>query len=422
MSEDGAGATTTPAWVKILWLLLLALAVRLGVVVAATAFGPEGSLGDLVFHSRLVTDPIGHLRNPSPEVTQYAPFLGMLEWITVKPWLAMGMGMATALRLGSITWDLIGMALLLAATHRRFPDKLVFVGLMWAVSPMLWPASAYSAQDELIAAAVVSLVVLLLFLHKRTTAVIVCVVALFAVKILLAPILLAVLLTARRGTRGRMWASAGAALVVSAAFTWMVSGGDGLSRQTGYSVDVIGFSISAWSALYLHQYVSAATAIRLSILAVGAGLTLAVWLWSRHRVEEVLEGPRLAAGLMMVVLALLAISNPEYLCIAAPVAIIGCIGLGPLYQGVLLVLASGVAWAINGVYYFLRVEYDPTGSRLGIDGFAVPVGRTVHLLDATHQAFLVLFLYLAVMLARNYLLGPDRLQRAEAARLARLSG
>ena len=93
--------------------------------------------------------------------------------------------------------------------------------------------------------------------------------------------------------------------------------------------------------------------------------------------------------------SLLAVSNPEYLCIAAPVAIVGCIGVELSSRSVLLVVVGTLAWAINGVYYLLRKAYDPTGSLLPITGFDHAVGGRVRLLDVMHQALLAAFLFSA---------------------------
>jgi hypothetical protein len=388
-----------------LLLIGLALLVRLGVLITATAVGPADSVGDVAFHMQLVDDPVGHLRASTPEVSQYAPYLGVLEWATAKPWLAAGASDVTALRLSSVTWDLLAMALLLFATAKRFPRSLVLVGLLWAASPLVWPASAYSAQDETIGAAIIAGVVVLLFARRRYAAIALCAVALFTAKILLAPILLAILLTAPKQTRSRSLLVALATVLAAGAVTWMLSGTDGLSQQAGYSTDVLGFSISGWSTLVLHRYLAPATAIRVSVIFACAGLAACVAVWWQHRDEAILESSRLAAALSFTAFALLAVSNPEYLCIAAPVAIVACIGLERVLQSWLLVGVATLAWAINAVYYLLRKAYDPTGSVLGITGIDRPVGARVRFYDVTHQALLALFLLATIFLVRNYLIG-----------------
>ena len=315
------------------------------------------------------------------------------------------MSVTTTLRLGSITWDLVGMCLLLYGTARRFPGSLVFVGLMWAVSPLLWPASAYSAQDEPIATAIVAAAVVLVFARRRCGAIAVCVAGLFLAKILLLPVVAALLLTAPRGARATAWATAGWTLLAAGAVTWLLSGTDGLTQQAGYRTDVVGFSISFWSTLVMHRTIAPITAIRASLAVVCAGLLGCVLVWRKHRSEGVLEAPRLAAALLFATFALLGVSNPEYLSIAAPVAIVGCIGFRPRAQPWLLVVVSTLSWLINGVYYLFRKAYDPTGSLLPVTGIDGSVGAKVQVLDLTHQALLALFLFSTVFLVRNYLVG-----------------
>ena len=401
MLEPGE-VRTRSVWKTAVLLIGLALVVRLGVLAGATAFGPSDSVGDVAYHAELVADPIGHLRDSGPDVSQYAPYLGMVEWVTAKPWIEVGTSTTTALRLSSITWDLIGMGLLLYATVRRFPASVMFVGLMWALSPLVWPASAYSAQDETIAGAIVAGVVVLLLARRRAAAVAVCVLGLFLAKILLLPVVAAILVTVPRAQRRKVWGTAAVTLLAGVAVTWALSGTDGLSQQGRYSTDVIGFSMTLWSTLVLHHYLVATTAIHISIVLVGLALLATLVVWSRNRTRGDLEAPRLAAALLLVAFALLAVSNPEYLCIVAPVAIIGCIGLGSVHQPWRLVVVAGLAWGVNGVYYLLRKAYDPTGSLLGITGIDHPVGGRVHFLDVAHQSLLFFFLVFSVIVARDY--------------------
>jgi len=164
--------------------------------------------------------------------------------------------------------------------------------------------------------------------------------------------------------------------------------------------------MSFWSTLELHQALGPVTAIHLSIAVVAIGLMIITVLWWRDRRDDVLEFPRFAAALLFVTFALLGVSNPEYLCIAAPVAIVACIGLGAVYQSWMLVAVASLAWAINGMYYLLRRAFDPTGSLLGITGFDHPVSRQVHLYDVTHQVLLAAFLISALVLAFNYVVRP----------------
>ena len=237
-----------------LLLVGIALAIRLGVLATATAFGPADSVGDVVYHARLVDDPVGHLEDSSPSISQYAPYLGVLEWVTTKPWLALGVSVTTALRLSSITWDLVGMCLLLYGTARRFPGSLVFVGLMWAVSPLLWPASAYSAEDEPIATAIVAAAVVLVFARRRCGAIVVRGRPVPGED----PLVAGGRGAPRTAPRGAPcpWATAGWTLLAAGAVTWLLSGTDGLTQQAGYRTDVVGFSISFWSTLVMHRTIA----------------------------------------------------------------------------------------------------------------------------------------------------------------------
>jgi hypothetical protein len=408
----GRGRSTTAT---ILLLLGLALAIRLVVVVGATRFGPADSVGDVTYHAQLVADPIAHLQGRSPDVSQYAPYLGFVEWVTAKPWLVLGASDTTALRLSSVTWDLIGMALLLIATARRFPDKLGFVGLVWAAAPIMWPASAWSAQDETITAAIIALIVLLHLRDRRIAAVAVCVLGLFLSKVLVLPVLAALLLTMPADRRVRAWTSAAVTGAAAVAVTWLLGGSDGLRGQLGYTTDVVGFSISVWATLVLHHVVDPVTAIHLSTVLAALGMAAVTVAWWRRREPGDLEMPRLAAGLLLVSFALLAISNPEYLCLVAPVGIIGAIGLEPIRQSWKLIALGALAWGINGIYYLLRRSYDPTGSLLGQTGFVDGVSRRIHLLDVIHQCTLLLFLVGAVVVAFGYVLGERRVDALDVA-------
>jgi hypothetical protein len=405
-------------------LLGLALVVRLAELVLAGAVVPADNAGDVVYFTRLVQDPWAHLHHSSALVAQYAPYLGFLLWATAKPWLALGLSATTAFRLGSMLWDLLGMALLLWATARRFPRCLWFVGLMWALSPLVLPASAYAGQDETVSGAIVAAMVLLWFERRRCAAIALGVLGLFLAKVLLLPVLAGLLLCVPRPQRVRAYVTAGATFLGAVVVTWLASGTDGITQQVTYSTNDLGFSISFWSTLVLHHSVAANTAIHVSIVLVVLAVVAVVAVWSRRAHAGALEGPRLAAALMLVTLALLAVSNPEYLVLAAPVAIVGGLGLGWFYLPGLLVLASGAAWAINLDYYLFRRAYDPTGTLLGETGVVGPEDGHVRLLDVTHQALLALFLVTMLLAVRHLLrrAAPVDGERDEDEALAELAG
>jgi hypothetical protein len=261
----------------------------------------------------------------------------------------------------------------------------------------------------------VSGAILLHLAHRPLAAVALATAGLFLAKILILPIVVALLLVTPAARQAKAWLTALGTLGVGALVTWAISGTDGLSQQLGYTEEVIGFSISAWSTLVLHHVFEPVTAIRISIGLALVGVAVTLFLWQRDRLRDDLEGSRLGAALVVASIALLAVSNPEYICVAAPMAIVGCIGLRATMQATLLIAMSSVAWAINFVYYLLRKAYDTTGTMLGLEGFVTPTGRTVRILDATHQVALVLFAYLACVVVWNYVVTPGRTAAKETA-------
>ncbi len=379
-----------PVWPTILGLLGAAAAVRLVVVIVATAFGPGDAVGDVVFHGRLLADPVGHLREPTADLEQYAPYLGLAEWLTARPWVALGAGETTALRLGSVVWDLTGMAVVLVAVARAWPQRLVLAGALWAASPLVWPASAFAAQDEPIAAALVAVAVLAVVTGRTAGAVAVLVVGLFVAKVLLAPIIVAVVLTAPPSSRARVVGTAVATLVASVLATYALGGRDGLSSQLGYRADLVSFSMTPWSTMVLHDLVDVDTALDLSVaLAAVAGIAVLAG-WFGHRTTGSAGAARLGAALLFASFAMLAVSNPEYLAIAAPLAVVAVVASEGRPRPWLVTVAAGLAWFVNVVYYVLRKAYDPTGSLLPLEGFRGELSGRVRLLDAAHQGALLL--------------------------------
>src|SRR3954453_13795325 len=157
------GLVKAPRRTRRLSLLLLCAAVvfRLGVIVVASVAGGDNLSNDVEHHAMLVDDPLAHLRHARGMVEQYPPFLGFAEWITVKPWLALGASDATAQRLGSSIWDLAGMAVLLLAVGKRRRADIVIVATVWGAALLFWPTSALLGQDETIAACFVAVAILL---------------------------------------------------------------------------------------------------------------------------------------------------------------------------------------------------------------------------------------------------------------------
>jgi hypothetical protein len=369
-------------------LLGLALVLRLGVVAVITGVDETLGADDVRYHSQLVHHPVSHLLGDAPEVEQYAPYLGFVEWLTAKPWLAVGVDVETALRLSSVTWDLIAMAILLCGLARVLSRAVLVVGLVWALSPLVWPASAIAGQDETIAAAIVATAVVLLMTRRRSAAVAVLVLGLFVAKILLAPILAAALLTSPRESR---WRDVTTALLTTAGaigLTFALSQTDGLSQQMGYSTNDIGYSMTPWAAVSLHDVIAPDTAIRLSVgLTVGAmAAVVGVWFWHR---DDGAEGVyRLAAALMFAMFAVLAVSNPEYLCIAAPAALVAGLGVDGVRVPWRIIVLATLAWSVNAVYHLLPKALNEQGSVV-LEGFDGDLSTRVRLLDTLHQALLV---------------------------------
>ncbi|MBA2497174.1 MAG: hypothetical protein H0V33_08810 [Acidimicrobiia bacterium] len=383
-------AQARPARPTILVLLGAAAALRVMVVIVATAFGPADAIGDIIFHSQLLADPVGHLRQPTADLEQYAPYLGFAEWVTARPWIALGAGETTALRMGSILWDLAGMAVLLVAVARAWPERLVLAGVLWAASPLLWPASALAAQDEPIAAALTAVALLLLVAGRPAGAVAVLTVGLFVAKVLLAPIIVAVALTAPPSSRARIVGTGVTTLLVCVLLTFAVGARDGLSSQFSYRTDLISFSMTPWSTLVLHHAVDVDTALDVSVpLALVACIVVMV-AWFGHRSTGSAATTRLGAALLFASFAMLAVSNPEYLAIAAPLAVMAVVATERRPRPWFVVAAAGLAWFVNLAYYALRTAYDATGSILPRTGFRGDLSGRVRLLDIVHQAGLVL--------------------------------
>jgi hypothetical protein len=392
-------------------LVALAVALRVLVFAGATAVGPDDSVSDVQYHAQLVHHPVEHLRGSLPDVRQYAPYLGFLERATAAPWLALGTSDTTALRLGAITWDVFGMLLLVVVLARRRADLALAGGLVWAIAPLLWPASAYAAQDEPIAAAFLVVALVFLLAGWRSAGIVTLVVALFAAKVLLAPVLLAVLLTGPGGrARSKESTLTALALAGAAAVTWVLSDTDGLSQQLRYHSDNVAFSMTPWSTMVLHHVVTPATANRLSIAlaAVAVGAVIVTWSrtsrTSRAGGDPTIGGAQLASALLITTFALLAISNPEYLCLVVPVAIVaGAVATVQVPWG--LVLAGALAWSVNVVYYLLRTAYDPTGDLLGATGFVGDLSGKVRVLDALHQGLLAALWFTMIVTAWRWAAG-----------------
>jgi len=403
-----------PAGTTRLILLLLAgaLVLRLGVIAVAAVAAPDDISNDVKHHSLLVDHPLDHLRHAPGMVEQYPPFLGFAEWITVKPWLALGASDETAQRLGSSIWDLAGMAVLLFAMANRRRSDILIVGAVWGAALLFWPTSALLGQDETIAAFFVAVAVLLAARHRLAAACAVLVVGLFVAKVFLGAVLLAYLLTAPPSERRRAWTVSAVTFAVLVGVTWLFGHTDGISQQLRYEIPYPAFTMSPWSTLLLHHDVSGPTAHDWSIVLATAAVVAVLVLWSRHRGDGANGAPRLAAAMLLVVFAFLAVSNPEYLCIAAPVALFAALLSDDIAVVWALVITSALAWALNGVYHVLKTTARDRGYELGLRGFQGDITGRLAVLDILHRG-LVVALWVA-LLVTAYRLATRQSARAPA--------
>jgi len=380
----------------ILLLLAAALVLRLGVITVAAVAVPDDLSNDVKHHAALVADPVGHLRHEPGMVEQYPPFLGFAEWITIKPWLALGASEATAQRLGSSIWDLAGMAVLLVAIAGRSRRGLLIIGVVWGAALIFWPTSALLGQDETIAACFVAVAILLAARHRLAAACAVLVLGLFVAKVFLLAVLLSFLLTAPASERRRAWTVSAVVLAALAGVTWLFSGTDGISQQLRYEIPYPAFTVSPWSTLLLHHDVSGTTAHDWSVVLATVAAVVVLALWWRHRGDRELGAARLGAALLLVVFAFLAVSNPEYLCIAAPLALFAALCSDDFGTVWALLVASTLAWAVNGAYHLLKDAAHDHGYELGLRGFQGDVSGRLAFLDVLHRG-LVIALFLALL-------------------------
>jgi hypothetical protein len=165
---------------------------------------------------------------------------------------------------------------------------------------------------------------------------------------------------------------------------WALSGTDGLSQQLGYRASDIGFSITPWSTIVLHDNITSRTAIRWSVAFALVAVAATLWVWWRRRGDGEQGAYRLGAAMLFVCFAVLAVSNPEYLCIAAPVAIVACLQIDGNAVPWRLLIATTLAWAVNVAYHALPKVYSPSGAVVyaGVEG---NVSGRDRLIDTVHQ-------------------------------------
>jgi hypothetical protein len=238
------------------------------------------------------------------------------------------------------------------------------------------------------------------------------VVGLFVAKVFLAAALLAYLLTAPPSERRRVWAVSAVVFAVLAGVTWLFGNTDGISQQLRYEIPYPAFTMSPWSTLLLHHDVSGTTAHDWSVILATAAVVAVLVLWCRHRGDGSDGAPRLAAAILLVVFEFLAVSNPEYLCIAAPLALFAALLSDDIAVVWALVITSTLAWAVNGVYHLLKDAAKDRGYELGLQGFQGDITGRLALLDVLHRG-LVIALWVA-LLATAYRLATRQSARAPA--------
>jgi hypothetical protein len=209
-------------------------------------------------------------------------------------------------------------------------------------------------------------------------------------------VLAAYLLTAPASERRRAWTVSALAFAALVGVTLLFSGTDGISQQLRYEIPYPAFTMSPWSTLLLHHDVSGATAHDWSIVLATAAVLAVIALWRFHRRDGADGAPRLAAAMLLAVFAFLAVSNPEYLCIAAPLALFAALLSDDVAVVWALVVTSGLAWAVNGVYHALKTTAKDRGFDLGLRGFQGDITGRLALLDVLHRG-LVLALWVALL-------------------------
>src|SRR6266508_2430033 len=148
--DDRRSSLRDPEILRWTLVILLARLVALGVtlfLLRGTSVEDDPSR-DLGYHTFLAGHPMWHIRQQW--LPQYPPLLGMAEWLFSSPWRAIGLAPNTALRIGSVTWDVLAGWMTVATVSLVRPDRTRLAGLLFALTPLTWIASAVFGQDETI--------------------------------------------------------------------------------------------------------------------------------------------------------------------------------------------------------------------------------------------------------------------------------
>jgi hypothetical protein len=336
----------------------------------------------------LLREPWAMLSGASWQHSQHPPFLGAMLAIAVAPWRGWLPDMV-ALRLGLITWELVGVGFLVAALQRtvRTSGHLTPISsptdrwLVWlpAMLPMGWMCSVVMAQDECVAVAWLALVLWLLA-HQRWHA------ALWAAGggVLAGKVFLALLAGSAvlLVPAGALWSRA----LRAGAPVLLVYAGLVLSaRLHGAQPPLVGFhpsaefGINAW--VWAAQAGMSGEACRTwSALLTAPLLVLPVWgvwrakYWTRPLPERSVVHE--VAGLTLALWAWLFVAfyhvNPEYVALLLPCLLLVLPVYWPLTQRLQALTLVGilgvVPWMIN--FFFGLKVFDRRATTSGKAAFA----------------------------------------------------
>jgi hypothetical protein len=308
-------------------VILVVRLVVLGVALYVMRGWKDDPSRDLGFHAFLAEDPMLHIRQEW--LPQYPPLLGMAEALFFSPWRALGLAPYTALRIGSVTWDVLAGWMTVATVSVIRPDRTKMAGLLYALTPLTWIASAAAGQDETIAAFFIAASLWCLATDRRGWARGIVVLGLFVAKLVLLPMLVALVLARPPGRRLReAVVTVGSVVGVSAAYR-LFMGTDGLSSQTAYKPRWVTFSVSPWGWLVGNDEVNAHTAHLWGQSLAALLLAGVVFFVLRNPpagegtgVVPVVVAAHVTAAMLLVSFAVLTVVNPEYVALMAPAIVV----------------------------------------------------------------------------------------------------
>lgn len=326
--DDDASPATSPPQRSLLdpqvlrytGLLLVTRLATVALVLAGLEWLTWDPSRDLILHAFLSERPVEHLTDPF--LPQYPPFLGLAETITYHPWRWLGVSHATSVRLGAVVWDVVAGWFVLSTVALLRRDRVRWVAVAYLVMPATWVASAAFGQDEMIGAALVAATLWALARGQWGAARVVAVAALFVAKILLAPVLLALVVTSRRP--GREAALIGGQVAAWMAVLWATTGSNGLTNQTSYKPEWVEFSITPWGWLVSHDHVSWQTSHVVGPVLAAVVATALLWLCVQRRgaLPDVDQVAVITTAILLAAFSMLAIVNPEYIALVVPALLV----------------------------------------------------------------------------------------------------